>query len=59
MARRKAAAPYVVPAWVLADTGSPMVDLYLDELWERDRAAWEVAFDVVLSTPCWGSGGAA
>lgn len=57
MARwRRRPGPDVIPAWVLdawVYGGDPdgLADAWLDDLYERDRAAWEVAFVTLISTP--------
>jgi hypothetical protein len=40
-----------VPAWVLADIESPLVDEWLDALHDEDPQRWYEAFVLVISTP--------
>ena len=43
---------WVLEAWVYGDPGG-LADAWLDDLYERDRAAWEVAFVTLISTPAY------
>jgi hypothetical protein len=48
--------PEVIPAWVLDAwryDGDPesLIDAWLDDLYDRDPAAWGVAFVTLISTP--------
>jgi len=46
-----------IPAWVREawmsgdDSDRQLADAWLDDLWHRDRPAWEVALIEFLSTP--------
>jgi len=43
---------WVRHAWVYGDgEARQLADLWLDDLWHRDFAAWEVALMEFLSTP--------
>ena len=49
--------PVGIPAWVREawmsgdDSDRQLADAWLDDLWHRDRPAWEVALIEFLSTP--------
>jgi hypothetical protein len=57
MARwREQPGPAVVPAWVWENVGDPAVDMWLDDLWHRDRDWWDRAFIEIVSTPTYADG---
>ena len=41
----------VLDAWVHDDDPDGRIDAWLDDLWDRDKAAWDVALITLLSTP--------
>ena len=46
-----------VPAWVLEDVESPLVDEWLDALYDKDPERFYEAFVVIISTPSRGRPG--
>ena len=44
---------WVLDAWVYDDDPGGRVNAWLDDLWDRDRAAWEVALMTLLATPAY------
>ena len=44
---------WVLDAWVYGGDPNGLADAWLDDLYDRDRAAWEVAFVTLISTPAY------